>query len=99
MGKIAHNAIPCRWQGIDFSSFTALDNHLGNEQGYSRQYWKKGIDLLGYPVIADAKVTQNRRWTDKKMIQFCSYVCVRKKEMGEIGLKGMLEKFKERNKQ
>ncbi len=97
--RIAHNAIPCKWKGEDFPSFTALDNHLGNVQGYSRQYWKKGIDLLEYPVIADQGINQHRRWTDKKMIQFCAFVSVRKKEMGEVGLKGMLEKFKERNKQ
>ena len=101
--RIAANAVPLRWQGIDFSSFKALDTHIGKSIGYSRSYWVKGIDLYGYPIIRDGKITQyipqtrrkiNRKWTDKKMIEFATFILVRKTERSELGLPKMLEKFK-----
>ncbi len=111
MRRIAHNATPLRWQGIDFSSFKALDIHLGKTFGYSRSYWVKGIDLLGYPIITeiappiyksktDRRISRkssmqiSRKWTDNKMIEFAAYCMCRKKEVGEIAFKGMLQNFK-----
>lgn len=111
MTRIAHNATALRWQGIDFSSFKALDIHLGKTPGYSRSYWAKNIDLLGYKIVTEiappkyesktsrrisrkASMDINRKWTDSKMKEFAAYCMIRKKEVGEITFKGMLEKFK-----
>ena len=101
--RIAHNAISCRWQGIDFSSLNALDDHLGKTHGYARSYWAKNMDLLGYKIVTEiappkyeSKTTRrvNRKWPSSKMIEFAAYCMSRKKEVEEFKLKGMLEKFK-----
>lgn len=103
MRRIAHNATPLRWQGIDFSSFKSLDIHLGKTFGYSRAYWVKSIDLLGYPIITDtpapiynSKTDRRiiRKWSDNKMHEFAAYCMCRRKEVGDITFKGMLAKFK-----
>ncbi len=103
MGRIAHNATPNRWQGIDFSSFNAIDDHLGKTHGYARAYWVKSIDLLGYPIVTEKPAPTyksktdrriKRKWADNKMIEFAAYCMCRKKEVGEISFKGMLIKFK-----
>ena len=103
MKRIAHNAISCRWQGIDFSSLNALDDHLGKTHGYARSYWAKNMDLLGYKIVTEiappkyeSKTARriNRKWTSSKMIEFAAYCMNRKSEVVELEFKGMLEKFK-----
>lgn len=103
MRRIAHYATPNRWQGIDFSSFNAIDDHIGKTHGYARSYWAKGIDLLGYPIVTETPAPIykhktdrriSRKWPDNKMVEFAAYCMCRKTEVVEIAFKGMLAKFK-----
>lgn len=91
-------AKPCSWNGLDFKSLNQLDKHLGKTQGYAHQYYKKGIELMGYPIIINS-IDSCRRWKDQDLKAFYSYANARRKDLPGIGLNKMLEQFKERNKQ
>ena len=100
--RVAHNATPCQWNGLPFTSFNHLDRYHGKTFGYSRAYWVKHINLLDHPIItkipapAYSPKTNRRKgkfWSNQKMIDFASYCMFQKKKVDEIGFGGMLKNF------
>ena len=100
--RVAHNATPCTWNGLPFTSFEDLGRHLGLGYGYVRSYWIKHINLKGHPIITKIPAPayspktnrrKGKRWSNTKMIDFARYCTARKNQVSEIGYAGMLKNF------
>jgi hypothetical protein len=89
------NALPCRWNGMDFSSLRDIDDYLGRTRGTSRYYFKNNKPFFGHKIYLGNE-SKNLKYSESELIEFYSFVNARRSILPDIGLKKMVELFNDR---